>query len=72
LRPPIAAIEAFAFEISQPERAEETILALLALLDTTTDLLAALSEGITRRFFSHVASTRLSGIMHRRSQQRIA
>ena len=66
----VAAIEAFAFEISQPERAEQTILSLLALLDTTTGSLAALSEGITRRFFSHAASTRLSGIMHRRSPER--
>jgi uncharacterized alpha-E superfamily protein len=72
LQPPIVAIEAFAFEISRPERAEGTILSLLALLDMTTDLLAALSEGITRRFFSHVAATRLSGIIHRRSQEWIA
>ncbi len=72
LQQPIAAIEAFAFEISRPELAEETILSLQVLLDMTTASLTALSDGITRGFFSHVASTRLSGIMHRRSQDRIA
>ena len=72
LQQPIAAIETFAFEISRPEHAEETIRSLQSLLDTTTDLLAALSQAVTRRFFSHVASTRLRGIRHRGSSERIA
>lgn len=65
----IAAIGAFAFEISEPERAEETILALLALLDRIAIALATLSDGITRTYFSHVAPARLSGIMHRLARE---
>jgi uncharacterized circularly permuted ATP-grasp superfamily protein/uncharacterized alpha-E superfamily protein len=71
LRREVVAIDAFPYATSRPDRAEEIILALMSLLDDTAGALMALSDAITRLYFSHVASSHLGAMRHRRKNARM-